>query len=406
VPREVTTRPLLLVLSSTYPRFANDPEPGFVHELSRRLARDFVVHVLSPHAPGALTHEHLDGVHVHRFRFAPARLETLVQGGGIINNLRHQPWKWLLVPPFMAALVWQTARLIRRLHPDVVHAHWILPQGLALLIASTFVRRLPPFLLTSHGGDLFGLRCKFATWLKRAVLRRADAISVVSRPMAGIAESLGADPQRLTVIPMGVDFQELFTPGPEAARRPGEILFVGRLVEKKGLRYLIEALPRIVGSVAHAHLTIAGYGPEEPALRRLANELGVTGRVTFLGALPQHALPSLYRRATVFVAPFVRAESGDQEGLPVALMEAAACGCPIVAGNLPALDDLFGETNAGQRVLPNDVEALARAVIAVFERPNEFSRRAASLRVWLVERLDWDAVARRYKAFLDSLVSR
>jgi glycosyltransferase involved in cell wall biosynthesis len=87
-------------------------------------------------------------------------------------------------------------------------------------------------------------------------------------------------------------------------------------------------------------------------------------------------------------------------------MEAAACGCPIVAGNLPALDDLFGETNAGQRVLPNDVEALARAVIAVFERPNEFSRRAASLRAGLVQRLDWDAVARRYKAFLDSLVSR
>jgi glycosyltransferase involved in cell wall biosynthesis len=377
-----------------------------VHELSRRLVDDFDVYVLCPHAPGAAPDEAMDGVCVHRFRYAPSRYETLVQGGGIINNLKHRPWKWLLVPPFLAALTWRTVRAIRQLNPDVVHAHWILPQGLAVLLANPFVRRLPPLLLTSHGGDLFGLRGSLATQLKRWVLRRADAISVVSRPMAEIAESLGADPQRITVIPMGVDFQERFTAERAADRRPGEILFVGRLVEKKGLRYLIQALPQIVARIPHAHLTIAGYGPEEPALRQLANDLGVAEKVTFLGALAQDALPALYRRAAVFVAPFVRAESGDQEGLPVALMEAIACGCPIVAGDLPALDDLFDESDAGLRVVPSELEALARAVIAVLERPDESPRRAAVLRARLVERLDWDVIAQHYTELLAELAAR
>jgi glycosyltransferase involved in cell wall biosynthesis len=366
---------------------------------------EFDVHVLCPHAPGAATHEELDGVQVHRFRYAPAGLETLVQGGGIVNNLKHQRWKTLLVLPFMAALVWHTARAIRRLQPDVVHAHWILPQGLALLLARPLIRRLPPFLLTSHGGDLFGLRGALATRLKRWVLTRPDAVTVVSRPMADLATSLGADPAKISVIPMGVDFQYRFTPGDATRRRPGEILFVGRLVEKKGLRYLVEALPEVVTRVPDAHLTIAGYGPEEAALRQLAAQLDVTDRVTFLGALPQEALPDLCRRASVFVAPFIRAQSGDQEGLPVALTEAIACGCPAVVGDLPALDDLLEPSDANLRVSPTDSAALAAAVITVLHDAVTSGRRASALRARLAERLDWDVIARRYGELLAGLAT-
>ncbi|MEO5344537.1 MAG: glycosyltransferase family 4 protein, partial [Gammaproteobacteria bacterium SHHR-1] len=114
------TKTKLLVLSSTYPRWANDPEPGFVHELSKRLTARFAVHVLCPHAPGCATQETLDGVQVHRFRYAPSGLETLVQGGGILNNLKQQPWKWLLLPPFLLALLASSWRLTRRLRPAAI----------------------------------------------------------------------------------------------------------------------------------------------------------------------------------------------------------------------------------------------------------------------------------------------
>src|ERR1700761_7916542 len=95
-------RPRLLVLTSTYPRWAGDPEPGFVHELSRRLAETFDVRVIGPHAAGALAWERLDGVDIHRYRYAPVAMETLVNHGGILTNLKRSIWKWLLVPTFLA----------------------------------------------------------------------------------------------------------------------------------------------------------------------------------------------------------------------------------------------------------------------------------------------------------------
>jgi len=358
---------------------------------------------LCPHAPKALQWETLDGVHVYRFRYAPMGLETLVQGGGIVNNLKHHPWKWLLVPLFIAGLTWAMAQLIRRLQPACIHAHWIIPQGLALLIASSVVNKLPPFLLTSHGGDLFGLRGGLLSRLKEQVIKRAAAVSVVSRPMASPAIQLGADPQRLVVIPMGVDFEGLFTPGDAADRVAGEILFVGRLVEKKGLKYLLQAFPKVLARVPHARVTIAGYGPEETQLQNLATKLGIADKVHFQGAMQQRELPTLYHRASVFVAPFVQGSTGDKEGLPVALMEAIACACPVVVGELDVLDDIFGPEDADMRVAPQDLDSLANRVIAVLENAHSECDRANRLRERLSRRLAWDHIAKQYGETLQSI---
>ena len=110
----MTVRRRLLVLTSTYPRWPNDREPGFVHELCKRLTGDFDVTVLSPHASGAMVEEIMDGVSVRRYRYAPASWETLVNNGGIVTNLKRQPWKWLLVPGFLLVQAWAVWRLIRR----------------------------------------------------------------------------------------------------------------------------------------------------------------------------------------------------------------------------------------------------------------------------------------------------
>ena len=105
-------RPVLLVLASTYPRWTGDPEPGFVHELSKRLADDFRVIVLGPHAPDAKPREMLEGVEVVRYRYAPERWETLVNDGGIVTNLKLQRWKLLLVPGFVLMQAWCAWRFI------------------------------------------------------------------------------------------------------------------------------------------------------------------------------------------------------------------------------------------------------------------------------------------------------
>lgn len=396
-------KPLLLVLASTYPRWEGDPEPGFVHALCMRLTQAFEVHVVCPHAPGALAEEQLDGVQVHRFRYAPGHLEALVQGGGILSNLKHHPWKWLLVPLFFTGLAGKTWSMTRRLRPACIHSHWIIPQGLVLAALLQTQRRSAPLLLTSHGGDLFSLRGGLFERLKRAVVRQASAITVVSQAMVAEVIRLGADPQRVRVVPMGVDFQKLFTPGAAEDRQPGEILFVGRLVEKKGVRYLIEAMPAILDQLPGARLRIVGTGPEEAVLRKLALHKGVAEHVEFLGALPQAELPALYRRANVFVAPFVEAASGDREGLGLVTVEAIACGCPVIVGDMPVLDDIFDPSEDNLRVNPRQVDQLARCVAAILTNPYEAYDRALAIRERIESRMSWDVIANGYIRLITEL---
>lgn len=393
------SKPRLLVLASTYPRWANDHEPGFVHELSRRLADAFQVTVLCPHAPGAMEEEVMDGVHVVRYRYAPTRFETLVHGGGIIANLRRQPWKWMLMPGFVLALAWKTWRLVASERPGVIHAHWLLPQGLVVAALRGISSRVPAFVVTSHGADLHALGGPVLGRLKRFAMGGASAATVVSTAMLDKARALGA-PQRLHVIPMGVDLGGRFTPDPCQQRKPERLLFVGRLVPKKGLMHLFDALPLVIAERPGVVLDIAGFGPEETALREQARRLGIEANVCFLGPVQQTALPGLYRRASLFVAPFVRDAQGDQEGLPVALMEAVGCGCPAVVGDVAGLCDLLGDAADALCVDPRNHHALAAAILATLRNPEAAAQRAREVRETALGRVDWASIAKRYEALL------
>lgn len=394
-------KPRLLVLASTYPRWAGDPEPGFVHELSKRLASRFDVTVLCPHAPGARTHEQLDGVNVVRYRYAPERWETLVNDGGIVTNLKRAPWKWLLVPGFMLLQAWWARRLVRQFHIDVVHAHWLIPQGVMAAILCQARGGPLPYVVTSHGADLYALRVRLLQRLKQWVLSRAVHATVVSSAMMQMVADMGAATHKVSVLPMGVDVSQRFVPDETVERNHDEVLFVGRLVEKKGVAHLIRAWPAVLAGRPSATLTIAGFGPEEAHLRRLANELGISASVRFLGALAQSQLPALYRCAALFVAPFVKASSGDQDGLPVALMEAMACNCPILVGDVPGLHDLLGEHARQVLMDPRDEPALARRIIERLASPNGQVPGVTEMSAHVRARFDWNRIAAEYARLLE-----
>ncbi len=126
----------ILVLTSTFPRWSGDREPPFVFELCKRLAETNEVTVLAPHCRGAVAEERIgERLRVRRFRYAPELLESLAYEGGILEKLRLARWRHLLVPAFFLAEAWAALRAIRRERPDVIHAHWIVPQGVVALVA-------------------------------------------------------------------------------------------------------------------------------------------------------------------------------------------------------------------------------------------------------------------------------
>ncbi len=391
---DMQNKPVLLVLASTYPRWAGDHEPGFVHELGKRLVERFRVIVLCPHAQGAASAEVMDGVEVIRYRYAPQALETLVNDGGIVTNLKLHRWKLLLVPSFVLMQVWQASRLCRQRQIDVVHAHWLIPQG---LIAAWLGK---PFLVTSHGADLYALRSKPLQMLKRWVLQKAQAATVVSSAMRDIAVQLGADLTKISVVPMGVDMTDRFVPAQVEQRSRSELLFVGRLVEKKGLRYLLQALPMVLRERPDVTLTIAGFGPDEQSLKAQVHELGLQHAVHFQGAVAQKDLPALYQRAALFVAPFVKAHSGDQEGLPVALMEAVACGCPVVAGDVAGIGDLLGALKEQICVDARNTKLLAEKICTELAQPERGKERAHQVHQVAAQYVDWGRIATEYEKLL------
>ncbi|SDX87481.1 Glycosyltransferase involved in cell wall bisynthesis [Delftia lacustris] len=342
----------------------------------------------------------MDGVEVIRYRYAPERLQTLVTNGGIVTNLRNHRWKLLLVPGFILMQAWQAWQLCRKHKIASVHAHWLIPQGLIAAMLQRLPGSKPTFVVTSHGADLYALRSRPLQAIKRMVLRQAHSCTVVSSAMRAAVEQLGGDTGKVSVVPMGVDMAERFVPGNAALRSRNELLFVGRLVEKKGLSFLLDAFPALLQVRPDLHLTIAGFGPDESQLKRQVTELGLQHSVRFLGAVAQKDLPQLYQSAALFVAPFVRAESGDQEGLPVALMEAVACGCPAVAGNVEGLQDIFGMHAQECMVDPHDSGALTAAILARLQAPENAARQALAMRAALLEQLGWEHVAARYSQLL------
>lgn len=397
-------KPTALVLASTYPRWRDDHEPGFIHELCRRLTQHFHVIALVPDAPGATPSGVMDGVEVIRYRYAPRKLQTLVYNGGVVTNLRRSRWKWLLVPGFVLGQYWTARRLMGQRKIDVIHAHWLLPQG---LVARHLSRLFSvAYVVTSHGGDLFGLRGHLLTRLKRHVAANAAAMTVVSTAMRDEVTRLKLQPPEIAVLPMGVDLQERFIPDMTQTRSTDRLLFVGRLVPKKGLTHLLDALPTMIAKRPSIMLDIVGFGPEEDTLRAKAKALGVEAHINFVGPTRQQDLPAMYQRAALFVAPFIRDDSGNQEGLPVVLMEAIGCGCPVVVGDVAGVHDLLGEAAREVCIQPENTAALADTIVAALDDPTAAAKRAAAIREIAARQVDWQRIADGYAAILRSGIGR
>lgn len=394
-------KPVILVLTSTYPRWQGDTEPGFVQELCKRLVDGYQVHVVTSHFKGALPYENVEGVCVHRFRYAPPALERLVYPGGMLTNARLHPWVLLLLPMFFVAQLIVTWKLARKHHVALIHAHWVVPQGLAALLLRPFISKTA-FVVTSHGADVYGLRGKLFGFLKAKVWGAADAITVVSHAMAE-AVSGSLDSRRLAIAPMGVDLQNTFVVKEDLESRK-DLIFVGRLVEKKGVDVLLRAFAALLPGYPDLRLTIVGDGPYGQGLQALAATLSIKDAVRFVGAVPNADIPVFLNRHAVAVVPSVVAASGDQEGLGLVSIEAMGCGCTVVASDLPAIRDVVEGEKTGLVFDPGNAVELAARLGRLLEddalriRLSEAGRRSA------LQRFDWSIAAENYRRIYARLV--
>jgi glycosyltransferase involved in cell wall biosynthesis len=376
----------VVFLAHAFPRGVDDVTGGFLLRLARALRAEGVeVAAVAPAAEGLAAAERLDGVPVRRYRYAPARAQRLAYAGEMHRRAASPSGAAAL-----AGLLGAGALAVRRAArgADLVHAHWWFPAGVQALAARTGL----PLVTTLHGTDVRLARSRPAARAACArVLRSSARVTAVSGWLA--AEATGFAPglaRPVTVAPMPVD-DRAFSPGPPGRPRD-ELLFVGRLDRQKGAEVALRALAMLTGPAATLALRVVGGGPEEAALRRLAGELGVAGRIRWDGQVPQAALADRYRRSAVLLVP------GRDEGLGLVAVEGQLCGAPVVAAASGGLLDVVTDGQTGRTFPPGQPEALARTVEEVLAAPEATARMAATARERAVARFGTAAAARAYAA--------
>lgn len=399
----MSNKSTLLVLASTFPRWKNDTEPRFVYDLCQKLKDDFEIIILAPHSRGTQANEVMDDLTVIRYRYAPEKLETLAYEGGITAKLKQNRLNWLLLPFFFLGQWIAIIKLLRQYPIDVIHAHWLIPQGILALMAKKGSKNKPAILCTSHGGDLYGLNDPISKAIKRYVIRNVDALVVVSSAMQDEVKKLVPDANVPTVAPMGTDLTNLFTPDKTIKREKYQLLFVGRLVEKKGLKYLFQALPAIIQKYPDTCIYIAGTGPEQEALESLASELNITKSIHFLGRLSHQELVYQYRTATMAVFPFVQAKDGDMEGLGLVMIEAMGCGCPVVASDIPAVRDVIVRGETGLLLKYGDPQVIPERILELLSSPKYSEQLAKQARIKVLKKFSWEVSGEKYLNALRSI---
>jgi glycosyltransferase involved in cell wall biosynthesis len=395
----------LLIVTSTFPRWKNDTDPPFVFELAKRLTGAFDVTVLSPSYHGVLQHEIMDSVKVHRFRYFLNSFETLAGAEGILPTLKRRKLFLLLVPFLFFAELAALLKLIRKTQPDVIHAHWILPQGFVAALAHKMTG--VPYVVTTHGGDIYGMQGILASAMKSFALRSAATVTVVSNDIKKtIEDKFGVD-IHTKVISMGVD-AVLFHPDksdPGIRNRYGItgpfLLYVGRLSEKKGVKYLLEAMPLVLEKLPVCKLLIVGTGELEQKLRKQVDSLKLTGHIIFTGAVPNNELPSYFASADVFIGPSVVAPGGDTEGFGLTFVEAAMSGCIVVGTSVGGISDIIQDGKSGFLVPEKNPQAIADVLSKILQDQQKMDHIKQSTRERMAQQFDWQVIADRYAKILN-----
>ena len=357
-------QPRLLVLSSLFPSGVQPSAGLFIRERMFRVGRVRPIVVVAPQPwfpgqslirrfrphfrPMAPVRETMDGVEVHRPRFFSVpglfkRFDGVLMALGAASTVR---------------------RLVRGQHVNVIDAHFGYPDGNAARWLARWFGL--PMVLTLRGKEARQAASNLRAPLAAAV-RAADRVITVSSALQAVALELGADPARIQVIGNGIDLAKFRPiPRPDARRRlnlPADarvLVTVGTLVERKGFHRVIDVMPRLLASLPDVHyLVVGGAGPEgddSGQLHRRVAELGLHERVHFLGPVPPESLHVALSAADVFVL------ASRYEGWANVLLEAMACGLPVVATDVGGNAEVVAHPGLGRIVPFGEPDALASAL--------------------------------------------
>jgi len=401
----------ILVTTTTFPTFLEgDGTPPFVYELSRRLAKkeDIHVTVLAPFRKKTKIFEERDNLKIHRFKYG----FTALCEGGILPNLKQNKFLFFQTPFLFLFSFINLAKIIKKEKISIIYAHWIIPQGfIAILYKKIFKNRNLKIVCTSHGGDIFGLQNSLMKKVKRWTLNNIDKLTVVSNAIKDEVQKLDIrEDLPIEVIPMGVDDKK-FNSNQYDERIKGRygikgpsLLFVGRLAEKKGVKYLIDAMPAVIQEHPKTKLLIVGSGPLENELKKQTKNLSLENNVIFTGAIPNNKLPNYYATADVFIGPSIVAKGGDAEGFGLVFVEALMSKTCVIASDFKAISDIIKNGDTGIQIDVKNIELFSKKIIELLKDQEKRKRLAENGYGFVKNNFSWDVIRDKYYKILKNII--
>src|SRR3954468_15870435 len=395
-----------------YPQHANDTQATYVHDINRHLVRrGHSVTVVTPGDRSLARSDMFDGVKIVRF---PLELPPDLTYGRVAQSRVSWLGKFarvVVMAHYMEAQHRAILAEVRENGGEVIHAHWAIPTGPAAVLAA---RKLQlPSVITMHGGDVYvnpEQGYDFPTrWYVRPplrwTLRHADALTAITDDCRQHALRAGAPAKSIRLIFNGTDLRR-FSPGDgrtgaaEAGWGPHMVFACRQLFPRKGIRFLIQAAAQLKPRFPDLKLVLAGDGFERPELVRLAEALGIAEDVTFLGWVPNNALPPYYRAAAVSVIPSL------EEGFGIPAAEAMGCEVPVVASDAGGLPEVVENGVTGLVVPRGDADALAQAIQTLLTDPQRRRRMGQAGRARALRLFDWDRSAEQFEEIYREVASR
>ncbi len=394
----------IATLTHTYPRFTDDINAPFVEKLMERIASlGNEVSVLTAFDPAwrRMPEDHNVDLDTYKYIW-PDSLHILGYSRTIEGNVRFRK-RVLALSPFLFAGAYRSfLRRVKRTKPDIIHAHWILPNG---FIAGQVAKATGiPLLIQLHGSDVFTAeKNPLFRAMARSAGRNASYILSPSPDLTRRLGNIGVDTGKIGFIPNTVetDFADHVSDEHVVALKKklnvpdGDtvILAMGRMVYVKGFDYLLDSFREIAACHKDVTLVLAGGGVLYEDMKRRAGELGISDRVRMPGAVMRDEVPVYFRMADIFTVPSIRHESGAVDGLPVVVPEAMAAGLPVVASDLSGIPTLIKENKTGKLVPERSSKALAEALDFFLKHPDERKRIGGRSRKVIERYTNYDTVA-------------
>ena len=389
----------VLFVTHNYPRREGDYSGVFLHLLARKLTTFGIeIHVVAPHDIYSEEYEELDGIKIHRFKYADSKHETLAYRGNMHRQLIANPFKSFTLMKFIRKATEKAIEVIEKESIKIASIHWVVPN---CLIANRLNKHFGDKLKTtlhSHGTDARLINKYYAVYLAaKPAMEKASAWTVVSTFIKRLIMERNIDiADKIQIFPMPND-ENLFFPDGDVGKMPNLIVAVSRLTKQKRLCHLIDAVKTVKENIPDIKLKIYGSGPERANMKNYIKEQGLTDNIFVKSPIPQGELRTVYNRASVVVL------NSLNEGFGLILTEAMLCKTAVIGADSGGIIDIIDHEKTGLLIKPDDIPDLSKAINRILT-DDTLRKAMAEAGYWKAKaQFSSDSAAKRFAELYKSL---